>query len=107
MDLIEFVTNRGSEVVDDVIRTTLDMISAPAEHDHLGEMRTRDVCCGCDGVWFHQAKDVLDRNGIGHVTFAKAVYELRVTEEDVGIKQCDMEVAKPICTARSSAMKLI
>lgn len=84
IDLVQFVTNRGSKVVDDVIRTTLDMMSAPSELERsllqritILERCAQETCVeGCDGLWMRQAKDVLDRNSIEHGTFTKALYEL-------------------------------
>ena len=83
-DIAEFIVNRGSKVVADVINTTWEMECAKQKKARreksrmqlLHEAREDNCVEGCNGLWLQLAKEVLENNGIILKSFQQAVINL-------------------------------
>lgn len=83
-DIAEFIVNRGSKVVADVINTAWEMESAKERRarreksriELLNEAREGSCVEGCNGLWLQLAKEVLDNNGVILRSFQQAVLNL-------------------------------
>ncbi|XP_044166008.1 uncharacterized protein LOC122950000 [Acropora millepora] len=82
-DLAEFVINRGSKVVADVLQIAWEMEhseetlkrQSKSRMELLYECLAEECSDGCNRQWITCAKDVLIRNGISVVKFARSVVE--------------------------------
>ena len=83
-DIVEFIVNRGSKVVADVIDTAWEMESAKERRarreksriELLNEAREGSCVEGCNRLWLQLAKEVLDNNGVILKSFQQAVINL-------------------------------
>ena len=83
-NIAEFIVNRGSKVVADVINTTWEMECAKQKKARreksrmqlLHEAREGNCVEGCNGLWLQLAKEVLENNGIILKSFQQAVINL-------------------------------
>ena len=83
-DIAEFICNRGSKSVDDLIKLAWEMDGAQAdiERSSMARMailrlkRNEDCAEGCEGRWRQQAKDILQRNQIPENVFRQAMLSL-------------------------------
>lgn len=83
-DLAEFVINRGSKVVNELIATAWEMESAQATQERkqksrmelIQEAQEGECICVPELQWYTCASELLTSNGISCDTFAKCVKEL-------------------------------
>ena len=83
-DMAEFIVNRGSKVVNEVLRTAWEMEEAKAAQEHaakscleiLQEARGEPCTCKQASRWHASATELLEHNGISCKSFALAVKEL-------------------------------
>ena len=83
-DIAEFIVNRGSRVVAEVLETAWEMVAANdtlrrAEKSRLQlleEAKESPCSPGCDGLWLRCAKQVLERNGVARNSFSTSVRDL-------------------------------
>ena len=83
-DIAEFVVNRGSRVVAEVLQTAWELKSAKenlersrkSRLDILRAASAGDCICDCNGLWYCCAHQTLQRNGIIKSAFTKAVKDL-------------------------------
>ena len=77
-DIAEFIINRGTKVVSEVLDTTWEMekLTDDLERERktrvqlLNDARQGECVEGCSGQWLACAKEVLQRNGINAQYFA-------------------------------------
>ena len=82
-DLAEFVSNRGSKVVNDALETTKELSCAQerllrskkSRIELLKDQLGKTCEGGCDGAWLHAALEILDMNGIHKSDFSSAMYD--------------------------------
>ena len=83
-DIAEFIVNRGSKVVAEVLETAWEMEGAQKTLERqkksrielLEEARVGECVESCNGQWLNCAREVLQRNGVEEGYFAGRVYEL-------------------------------
>ena len=83
-DMAEFIVNRGSKVVNEVLRTAWEMEEAKAAQERaakscleiLQEARGEPCTCKQASRWHASATELLEHNGISCKSFARAVKEL-------------------------------
>ena len=83
-DMAEFIVNRGSKVVNEVLRTAWEMEEAKAAQERTAKSRleilqeARGEPCTCKQAsrWHALATELLEHNGISCKSFARAVKEL-------------------------------
>lgn len=81
-DLAEFVSNRGSKVVNDALQTAKELSCAQerllrskkSRIELLKEQLQKECEDGCGGSWLRAAHEILDRNGISKSEYASAMY---------------------------------
>jgi hypothetical protein len=82
-DLAEFVSNRGSKVVNDALETAKELRCAQerllrskkSRIELLKDQLGKTYEGGCDGAWLRAALEILDMNGIQKSDFSSAMYE--------------------------------
>ena len=82
--MAEFVVNRGSRVVAEVLQTAWELKSAKenlecsrkSRLDILRAASAGDCICDCNGLWYCCTDQTLQRNGIEKSAFTKAVKDL-------------------------------
>ncbi|KAK2561757.1 52 kDa repressor of the inhibitor of the protein kinase [Acropora cervicornis] len=82
--MAEFIVNRGSKVVNEVLRTAWEMEEAKAAQERAAKSRleilqeARGEPCTCKQAsrWHASATELLEHNGISCKSFARAVKEL-------------------------------
>lgn len=83
-DIAEFIVNRGSKVVAEILDTAWEMECAKEKRlrreksrmQLLHEAREGSCVEGCNGVWLQLAKELLENNGIIRSSFQQAVINL-------------------------------
>ena len=83
-DIAEFIVNRGTKVISEVLDTTWEMQNLTADLERakksraqlLHEARQGECTEGCCGQWLVCTKEVVERNGINVQYFAQCVLEL-------------------------------
>ena len=83
-DIAEFIVNRGSKVVAEVLETAWEMEGAKETLERqnksrielLEEARVGEYVKSCHGQWLSCAREVLQLNGVEEGYFAGRVYEL-------------------------------
>ena len=80
--LAEFIANRGSRVVEEVIALAKEFSLAEAKHSRsqktriklLQEQQNAECCDGCHGKWLSAAINLLEQHGIIVTAFFQALY---------------------------------
>ena len=83
-ELFDFIINRNSKKIVDLINITWEMHSAQSELSRcqksrleiLSDCLSEDCVEGCDGMWYTTATETLERNNISVETFTGAVKSL-------------------------------
>ena len=83
-DIAEFIVNRGSKVVAEVINTVWEMECAKQKKARREKSRMQllhdagegNCVEGCNGLWLQLAKEVVENNGIILKSFQQAVINL-------------------------------
>ena len=83
-DIAEFIINRGSKVVAEILESAWEMEDAQKTLERqrksrlqlLPEARVGECVENCNGDWLICAREVLERNGVEERYFAEQVYEL-------------------------------
>ena len=83
-DIAEFIINRGSKVVAEILESAWEMEDAQKTLERqrksrlqlLQEARLGECVENCNGDWLVCAREVLERNGVEESYFAEQVYEL-------------------------------
>ena len=83
-DIAEFIINRGSKVVAEILESAWEMEDARKTLERqrksrlqlLQEARLGECVENCHGDWLICAREVLERNGVEEGYFAEQVYEL-------------------------------
>ena len=83
-DIAEFIINRGSKVVAEILESAWEMEDAQKTLERqrksrlqlLQEARLGECVENCHGDWLICAREVLERNGVEESYFAEQVYEL-------------------------------
>jgi stage III sporulation protein SpoIIIAA len=83
-DIAEFIVNRGSKVVADILNTAWEMehakekkaLRATWRMQLLNEAREGSCVGGCEGLWVQLAKEILQNNGIILQSFQQAIIDL-------------------------------
>ena len=83
-DIAEFLVNRGSKVVSDVLQMAWEMEGAKETLERQMKRRLElleeeiwgECVENCNGQWLKCAREVLQRNGVEESYFAERVYEL-------------------------------
>jgi len=83
-DIAEFIINRGSKVVAEILESAWEMEDAQKTLERqrksrlklLQEARVGECVENCNGDWLICAREVLERNGVEERYFAEQVYEL-------------------------------
>jgi len=82
VDVAEFIINRGTRAVADVLHTAWELSTAPQSLERQKKTRLQLIHealhsnCVCNGLWFECATQILQRNGIVHQAFSDAVKDL-------------------------------
>jgi len=85
-DIAEFIINRGSKVVAEILTTAWEMKGAQATLERqaksrlqlLQEANNAQCTGGCHGMWYILATQILERNDVALTSFAVAVKELLI-----------------------------
>lgn len=82
-DLVEFILNRSTKSISDLLATTWEMKTAKAKiarskksrMELLEEASKADCVAGCNGLWLECAKQTLEKNGVDVQAFGEAIKE--------------------------------
>lgn len=83
-DIAEFIVNRGTKVVAEVLETAWEMEKSTEDLERqtktrievLQEFKNQDCVENCSGQWLECAKEVLEKNGVSVPFFSCTVFEL-------------------------------